>query len=99
MNSSPRLGKVNAYLLAFIGSVALLVVLVGVLVWDPQKWFAREKPREPLVVHCAAGLRVPVEEIAKEYEAAHGVPVHRRAAATCTSPPTTATSGWHATRG
>jgi len=75
MNSPPRPGKISGYLLAFIGSVALLVVLVGMLVWDPQKWFTREKPREPLVVHCAAGLRTPVEEIAKEYEAAYGVPV------------------------
>ena len=33
------------------------------------------KGREPLVVHCAAGLRAPVEEIAKDYEAAYGVPV------------------------
>lgn len=75
MNPPLRSGKTNTYFLAFIGSVAALVVLVGLLAWDPEKWFGREKPREPLVVHCAAGLRVPVEEIAKEYEAAYGVPV------------------------
>ncbi len=75
MNSSPRPGKTNVYLLAFIGSVVLLAGLVGLLAWDPQKWFAREKPPEPLVVYCAAGLRAPMEEVAKEYEAAYGVPV------------------------
>jgi molybdenum ABC transporter molybdate-binding protein len=75
MNSSPRPGKISFYLLAFIGSVALLGALVGLLAWDPQKWFAREPKPEPLVVYCAAGLRAPVEAVAKEYEAAYGIPV------------------------
>jgi molybdenum ABC transporter molybdate-binding protein len=75
MNSPLRPGKISFYLLAFIGSVALLAGLVGLLAWDPQKWFAREQKTEPLVVYCAAGLRVPVETIAKEYETAYGVPV------------------------
>ena len=65
MNFTPRPGKISGYLLAFIASVVLLLGLVGLLVWDLQEWFAREKPREPLVVYCAAGLRVPMEEIAK----------------------------------
>ena len=75
MNSSLRPGKISGYLLAFLASVVLLVGLVGLLAWDPQKWFARDKPAEPLVVYCAAGLRAPVEAVAKEYEAAYGVPV------------------------
>jgi molybdenum ABC transporter molybdate-binding protein len=75
MNTPPRPGKINTYFLAFLGSVATLAVLVGLLVWDPEKWFGGEKHPEPLVVHCAAGLRVPMEEIAKEYEAACGVRV------------------------
>ncbi len=75
MKSTPRYGKANGYLLAFIGSVLLLAGLVGLLAWDPQKWFAQEKAPEPLVVYCAAGLRTPMEEVAKEYEATYGVPV------------------------
>src|SRR5215203_6107104 len=76
MNSLPRPGQANTYLLAFLGSVALLAGLVGLLVWGPEKWFTRqEQAAEPLVVYCAAGIRVPVEAVAREYEAAYGVPV------------------------
>jgi molybdenum ABC transporter molybdate-binding protein len=76
MNSLPRPARANTYLLAFIGSVALLVGLVGLLYWDPENWFARdEQSSQPLVVYCAAGLRAPVEAVAKEYEAAYGVPI------------------------
>lgn len=77
MKSLPRPGKANTYLVAFISSVAILSGLVGLLAWNPEKWFAQEKqPKEPLVVYCAAGIRAPVEAVAKEYEAAYGVPVH-----------------------
>jgi molybdenum ABC transporter molybdate-binding protein len=75
MNSSPRSGKINVYLLAFIGSVGVLVALVGLLYWDSRKPFTQEQKSEPLVVYCAAGLRTPVEAVAKEYEATYGVPV------------------------
>src|SRR5262245_49945166 len=75
MHSPPRSGKINVYLLAFIGSVAVLVALVGLLYWESRKPFTQEKQPEPLVVYCAAGLRTPVEAVAKEYEAAYGVPV------------------------
>lgn len=75
MNAPPRTGKTSPYLLGFLASVALLAGLVGLLAWDPEKWFARESPTEPLVVYCAAGIRGPVEAVAKEYEAAYGVPV------------------------
>jgi molybdate transport system substrate-binding protein len=76
MYSLPRPGKANTYLLAFLGSVAILAGLVGLLAWDPEKWLGgEEQPAEPLVVYCAAGIRAPVEAVAKEYEAAYGVPV------------------------
>lgn len=32
--------------------------------------------KAPLLVHCAAGLRIPVSKIARQYEEEFGVPVH-----------------------
>src|SRR5689334_17538838 len=76
MNRLPRPGRANTYLLAFLGSVAVLAGLVGLLAWDPENWLARGgQAAEPLVVYCAAGVRAPVEAVAKQYEAAYGVPV------------------------
>ncbi len=76
MNPLPRPARANTYLLAFLGSVAILAGLVGLLAWNPENRFARdEQVAEPLVVYCAAGVRAPVEAVAKEYEAAYGVPV------------------------
>lgn len=75
MNRFRRAGAVNSLWLAFVGSVVLLVGLVALLAWDPQKWFSSAATQEPLVVYCAAGLRPPVEAVAKEYEQAYGVPV------------------------
>src|SRR5262245_30674282 len=75
MKSSPRSGKANTYVLAFVGSVAILAWLVALLYGDPQHWFGREGWPESLVVYCAAGLRAPVEEIATQYQATYGVPV------------------------
>ena len=37
-------------------------------------WASREK-QPPLIVHCAAGLRAPVEELAHQFEARSGIPV------------------------
>src|SRR4051794_21191909 len=76
MNAVSRPGQANPYLLAFTGSVALLAGLVGLLAWGPGDWFARpEPPAGSLLVYCAAGIRAPVEAVAKEYEAAYGVPI------------------------
>src|SRR5262245_33320514 len=65
-----RSGHLNGPWLAFLASVAALVVLVGLLVWDP-----RQTDRRPLLVYCAAGIRAPVEAAARDYEEAYGVPV------------------------
>jgi len=65
-----RSGHVNGAWLAFLASVGLLVVLVGLLMWNPQT-----RDRRPLFVYCAAGLKVPVEQIARDYEAEYGVQV------------------------
>jgi molybdenum ABC transporter molybdate-binding protein len=75
MNWFRRAGGANSVWAAFLASVVVLVGLVGLLAWDPQKWFTSAAPQEPLVVYCAAGLRPPVEAVAKEYEKLYGVPV------------------------
>jgi molybdenum ABC transporter molybdate-binding protein len=60
--------------MAFLASVFLLTVLIGLLFLDSKK---RDTPAEaqPLIVYCAAGIKAPVEAIAREYEHFYGVPV------------------------
>lgn len=67
-------GHAQSAWLAFLGSVLLLGLLVGLLVWDPDKWFAQRG--EPVFVYCAAAMKEPMEIIAREYERETGVPVH-----------------------
>lgn len=45
--------------------------LIALLAWRP----GRELSRSPLLVYCAAGVRLPVEKIAAEYAKEHGVEV------------------------
>jgi molybdenum ABC transporter molybdate-binding protein len=63
-----RPGRLNGPWLTFLGSVALLAALVGLLIWNPQ-----ETDKRPLFVYCAAGIRPPVEAAAREYEELYGV--------------------------
>ncbi|HYG76118.1 MAG TPA: molybdate ABC transporter substrate-binding protein [Planctomycetota bacterium] len=65
-------GHINSAWLAFVGSIGLLAVLIGLLAWPAQK----ESSKSPLLVYCAAGLKAPVEAVAKEYEKEFGVPIH-----------------------
>src|SRR5205823_4614409 len=57
---------------AFAVSAIVLAGLVGLLAWKP----AKEIDQTPLVVFCAAGLKAPVEEAAREYEKEYGVPIN-----------------------
>jgi molybdenum ABC transporter molybdate-binding protein len=69
-----RPGQIHLPWLAFLASVALLVGLVAILYWDPwQKPSANSD--QPLFIYCAAGLKVPVEAVAQEYEKAYGISV------------------------
>ncbi len=52
----------------------LFLLAAGVAVALKKAWPSREKPT-PLIVHCAAGLRAPIEELAHQFEAASGIPV------------------------
>src|SRR5436190_7614375 len=69
-----RPGQIHTAWLAFLASVAILAGLVGLLFWDHDRPFAGAAP-EPLVVYCAAGIKAPVEAVARDYEKAYGVRV------------------------
>src|SRR5262245_27556311 len=71
-----RFGGLDGAWLAFLGSVALRAALVALLVWDPARWFGPSRGREPLTVYCAAGLKAPVEAVARRYEDEYGVRVN-----------------------
>src|SRR5262245_19063449 len=68
-----RGGQLNGAWWGFLSSVVVLAVLVVLLVWDQER--PPEPDRRPLVVSCAAGLRKPFEEAARDYERDYGVKV------------------------
>ena len=73
MVPSRRHGTTNSLTVFLIGSLAALVVL-GFFLYR----LGRQKPSAAgtsLMVFCAAGLRLPVEEIARDYQEEFGVPV------------------------
>lgn len=61
----------RAFLLS-IGGVAL-IALAALPVW--KLLHSSPSTAQPLTVYCAAGLKVPVEAIAREYEQKFGVPI------------------------
>src|SRR5262245_37455857 len=69
-----RVGQTHPALLAFAGSAVLLAGLIGLLSWNPER-SSPAAANEPLLVFCAAGLKVPVEAVAREYEKTYGVAV------------------------
>ena len=70
MNSRWR-GRLSPPQVAFCGSVVVLAALIGVLAWDARQ--SSPRGTAPLVVYCAAGLRLPVAAIARDYEQEFGV--------------------------
>lgn len=74
-NVTVRRGQANVAWLMFLGSIAVMAALIALLAYGPGK---TESPDEakPLVVYCAAGIKAPVEEIARAYEKEFGVAVH-----------------------
>ncbi|APZ92637.1 Putative binding protein precursor [Fuerstiella marisgermanici] len=67
-----RPGRINLLWAMLLAGAALVVVLVALL---------RQRPAETddgttkLIVHCAAGLRVPVEEVAQAYQQEYGIAI------------------------
>jgi len=58
----------------FVASVLLVAALIIILVLLSRRQYA-QAPTEPLLLYCAANLRVPIEEIAKNYQQETGVGV------------------------
>ncbi|MDF1712457.1 MAG: molybdate ABC transporter substrate-binding protein, partial [Akkermansiaceae bacterium] len=57
--------------------IAILVALLGGALWWLRKGDGVNEPgKEDLLVHCAAGLRKPMSEIAGQYEEEFGVKVN-----------------------
>lgn len=56
------------------GSLLAILVLIGLLSWNPRHG-ADRTPGRPLLVYCAAGLKGPVERVARDYERRTGIPV------------------------
>lgn len=72
-NSTARRARINVAFLVFLGSVAVMAGLIALLAYTPGN-----KPAagvKPLVVYCAAGIKPPVEQIARQYEQEFGVPI------------------------
>jgi molybdenum ABC transporter molybdate-binding protein len=67
-----RSGRVNS-LQILVGGAAFVIVLLVILMRQEQKESVSGRRR--LVVYCAAGLRVPVEEIAAAYEERYDVAI------------------------
>ena len=57
------------------GLVVLLILLGGLCAYLLLQGRPTEGHSDPLVLHCAAGMRVPVKEIVEQYEAEYGVKV------------------------
>lgn len=56
----------------FLGSIVVMAALVWWLLHPPA---GNPSGGTPLIVYCAAGLKPPIEEIAREYEQQYGVAV------------------------
>ncbi len=68
--------RVNGVWLSFLASVLVLGTLVALLAWPGPA--GGEGQGTPIFLYCAAGIRRPVEKIAREYEVQYGVPVQVR---------------------
>jgi molybdate transport system substrate-binding protein len=71
----PRYGAANAAWVLFIGSIVALAVLVALLLFTAPKPKGAAATNTPLIVYCAAGIKPPVEAVAREYEQQFGVPI------------------------
>src|SRR5258708_7265595 len=64
--------RIQTAWLVFLGSGALLATLLALLVWNPSR---PAGGKDALIVYCAAGIKAPVEAVAREYETLRGVPI------------------------
>ena len=69
-----RRGSLPPMVLVMLGSlvlIALLAVALGQLRSQP----ARHAATPPLLLYCAAGVKVPIDEITRRYTAEYGIPI------------------------
>lgn len=64
----------NTFRKISIASVIIIGLCIALLVWKRQATVVKHSAGE-LVVYCAAGIKLPVEELAREYEKLFGVQV------------------------
>ncbi|MDA1275974.1 MAG: molybdate ABC transporter substrate-binding protein [Verrucomicrobia bacterium] len=64
----------NSAAKTFVVSILAIVLLIALLVWNPSDQ-ATSWGGEPIVMFCAAGIKPPVEEVAREYSDLFGIPV------------------------
>jgi molybdenum ABC transporter molybdate-binding protein len=74
-NRLRRAAYINGPWVAFLLSIVLFVALVGLLAWERLWQKGPASNGAPILVYCAAGLRSPVEAVARDYETLYGVPV------------------------
>ena len=75
---NPKLAaRISPAFALFLGSVAAALILVVVLARKPADpaAVAGAPAREPLLVYCAAGIKAPIEAVAREFEQSEGVKV------------------------
>lgn len=63
----------NAWFIT-LGSLAAVAVLLALLLWNPERDTVASTG-QPILVYCAAGLKVPAEAIKREYAKAYGIEV------------------------
>ena len=64
----------NSAKTVFFSSVFVILILLAFLFFRGSE---KNKEAQPeLVLHCAAGMRIPVSEIVDRYEDEYGVKVH-----------------------
>lgn len=73
MNSN-RSARINIAFVMFLGSLAAMGGLIALLARTPGNGTAKADVK-PLIVYCAAGIKQPLDEIARDYEQEFGVPV------------------------
>jgi len=70
----PRRGQVHLAWIAFLASVGVLGLLVALLFWESSSPTSG-KTGQTLILHCAAGIKPPIEVAVRDYEKATGVKV------------------------
>ncbi len=69
-----RMARISLGLVVGLGSALVLAGLALLLVWPGRR--PAGGTGQPLTVYCAAGIKAPVEAVARDYEQAYGVPTH-----------------------